>query len=69
MALSQHLHASCGRTDSTFCANCAPLQMRADQFVGLSSLTALGELDVSSTGFDDACCRELAPLAGLTNIK
>lgn len=45
------------------------LQMRADQFGGLSSLVALAELDVSSTGFDDACCGELAPLAGLTSLK
>lgn len=43
--------------------------MRADQFDGLSSLLALVELDVSGTGFDDECCSQLAPLAGLASIK
>ncbi|PRW57473.1 regulatory subunit [Chlorella sorokiniana] len=44
-------------------------QMRAEQFAGLSSLGALAELDASGTGFDDGCCAELVPLAGLTNLN
>lgn len=46
------------------------LQLPADQLVsGLSSLRCLVQLDASGTGLDDACCRELAPLAGLTSLK
>lgn len=43
--------------------------MHALQFRGLHALAALRRLDASRTGFDDACCAELAPLTALSELR
>lgn len=52
-------------------SSCLPacLQLAQAQFDGLTGLARLCELDVSGTGFDDACCASLEALPHLVDLK
>lgn len=59
----------CLNTQNLSSAMPACAQMVAAQFDGLPRLARLHELDVSGTGFDDACCAHLEALPDLTDLK